>query len=57
MITQDRILGILRHTLTFAGGFLVTKGLADETMITDLTGATLTIVGVVWSMVAKKRRK
>jgi hypothetical protein len=50
----DMVLGIARHVLTFGGGLLVTKGIIDEGTMTGLVGAVLTIIGAVWSIVAKK---
>jgi hypothetical protein len=53
-MTKEQILGIIRHALTFAGGILITKGIIDEAAFTELSGAALTLVGVIWSVVAKK---
>lgn len=50
---KEQALGILRHTLTFLGGLLITKGLIDESMLQELSGAVLTLVGGVWSIVDK----
>ena len=57
MITQERVLGIIRHTMTFAGGFLIMKGYGDEALIQELTGATLTLIGGIWSIVSKTKRR
>jgi hypothetical protein len=51
---QEKVLGILRHALTFVGGLIVTKGLIDESLFLELSGALLTIVGGVWSVLSKK---
>jgi hypothetical protein len=53
-LTQEQVSGIIRHALTFAGGILVMKGLVDESTWTELSGAVLTLVGGIWSFVAKK---
>ena len=50
---KEQALGILRHTLTFLGGLLITKGLIDESVLQELSGAVLTLVGGVWSIVDK----
>lgn len=50
---KEQALGIVRHTLTFLGGLLITKGLVDESMVQELSGAVLTLVGGIWSIVAK----
>lgn len=52
-LTKEQILGILRHTLTFVGGILVTKGLIDETTVTEIIGGIITLTGTIWSVVAK----
>jgi len=51
---QEQGLGILRHTLTFIGGILVMKGLIDEATFTELSGALITLVGGIWSVISKK---
>jgi hypothetical protein len=52
-LTQEQALGILRHILTFGGGILVTKGLVDESLWAELAGATLALVGGIWSIFTK----
>ena len=52
-MNKEQILGIVRHVLTFVGGFLITKGIVDETFVTEVVGALSTIVGAVWSFFAK----
>lgn len=53
-LTKEQILGIVRHALTFVGGILITRGLLDETMVTELIGGAMTLTGAIWSIVAKK---
>jgi flagellar motor component MotA len=52
-MNKEQILGIVRHILTFVGGFLITKGIVDETFVTEIVGALATIIGTVWSFLAK----
>lgn len=52
-LTKEQWLGILRHSLTFVGGILITKGIVDEGVWAEISGAALTLVGGVWSVVAK----
>lgn len=52
-LTKEQLLGILRHTLTFVGGILVTKGLIDETTATEIIGGVITLTGAIWSVLAK----
>jgi hypothetical protein len=51
---KDQVLGVIRHILTFAGGFVVAKGLADEVLIQEAIGGLVTIIGAIWSITAKK---
>jgi hypothetical protein len=53
-LTKEQILGIVRHALTFIGGIVVMKGLFDETMVTEIIGGVMTLVGAVWSVIDKK---
>jgi len=53
-MNKEQLLGILRHVLTFVGGIVVTKGLVDESLYTELVGGVMTLVGAVWSIVSKK---
>lgn len=52
-MTKEQILGVVRHLLTFFGGILVTKGLIDETIVTEVIGGISTLIGAVWSFIAK----
>jgi hypothetical protein len=54
-MTLEMWLGIARHLLTALGGVLVTKGWADEASVQAGIGALITIGGVAWSVVAKKK--
>ena len=52
-LTREQVLGILRHTLTFVGGILVTKGLVDDATVTEIVGGIITLTGTIWSVLAK----
>lgn len=52
-LTKEQLLGILRHTLTFVGGILITKGLIDEATATEIIGGVITLTGTIWSVLAK----
>lgn len=54
-LTQEQVLGIVRHALTFVGGIAVMKGLVDDTMVTEIIGAAVTLVGAIWSIVVKNK--
>jgi hypothetical protein len=47
------VTAIVRHFMTFIGGVLVTQGIFDAGVVESLTGAVVTIAGVVWSMFNK----
>jgi hypothetical protein len=49
------ILGIVRHLLTGLGGAVVAQGWASEEMVTQGIGAIVTLAGLAWSIVDKKR--
>lgn len=55
MYTREQILGIVRHTLTFIGGILITRGLIDETAVTEIIGGAITLTGLIWSVVVKNK--
>ncbi|MBH61815.1 MAG: hypothetical protein CL569_05075 [Alphaproteobacteria bacterium] len=56
--TQDTVLnGIIRHILTAGGGALATRGYVSEASVELAVGALITLVGVIWSAIAKKRAK
>jgi len=56
-IMNDKIKGLLRHVLTFAGGYLVTQGIIDEQTLTEIVGAVITLAGFVWSWIDKKEEE
>lgn len=53
---RESILSIVRHILTFGGGFVVAKGWIDSVTLQSAIGAVITIVGVVWGIADKKAR-
>lgn len=53
-MTKERILGILRHVLTFVGGIVVAKGWLDDVTYMELAGAVVSLVGALWSVFSKK---
>jgi len=53
-LTKEQVLGIVRHALTFVGGIVVMKGLTDESIVTEITGGVMTLVGAIWSVITKK---
>lgn len=49
----EQISSILRHILTFGGGFVVAKGWVDAETMTGIVGAIITIGGAVWGFLNK----
>lgn len=54
-LSKDQFFGIVRHVLTFVGGFLVMQGLIDEEMVTEISGAVVTLAGGIWSIIDKNK--
>lgn len=51
---KEQVLGILRHFLTFGGGILVASGKADPGTVTEVVGGAITVIGSLWSYLAKR---
>jgi len=51
---KEQILGLIRHSLTFIGGILIMKGVIDETSFTEISGALISLIGGIWSIIDKK---
>lgn len=49
----EQIGSILRHVLTFGGGFIVAKGWISEGLMLEIVGAIVTVGGAVWAMFNK----
>ena len=54
MIRQS-IVGIIRHILTVGGGFMTQNGLVSGEEVTTGVSAAVTLVGVIWSILSKKK--
>ena len=54
-MNKESWLGVLRHALTFGGGFLTQAGLADGDQVTTGVSAVVTLVGLVWSILNKRK--
>lgn len=55
-LTKEQFLGIVRHSLTFIGGFLVMRGLVDDTLLNELVGGVISLAGTIWSIVEKNKK-
>lgn len=49
----EQISSILRHILTFGGGFIVAKGWISADALPGIVGGIITVGGVVWGMFNK----
>lgn len=52
---MEKIMGIIRHILTFVAGLLVSRGILDEGMVMELIGAIMAIIGFVLSVLNKDK--
>jgi len=55
-MSQEQLLGILRHVLTFAGGIAVAQGKIDNATVETIIGAVVTLGGAVWSVRTKRAK-
>lgn len=56
MVLKDSILGVVRHILTTAGGYLSANGIIGADEVNTGVGAIITLVGIAWSIWDKKAR-
>jgi hypothetical protein len=50
---DEKMMGVVRHVLTAAGAVVVYMGLVDDATWLSVSGSIATLVGFVWSWVAK----
>tara|TARA_R100000734_G_C3318744_1_gene113306 strand:+ start:244 stop:411 length:168 start_codon:yes stop_codon:yes gene_type:complete len=55
-MNKESILGIVRHFLTFGGGFMTQNGLASQDDVTTGVSAAVTLIGVIWSILNKRKK-
>jgi len=53
-MSEDKVLGIVRHGLTTLGGILVAHGIIEEGMIEPMIGVGMAAFGMVWSFMVKR---
>jgi hypothetical protein len=51
---KEQILSIVRHSMTFIGGLLITKGYIDDAQLAEISGAIVSLISIVWSILDKK---
>jgi hypothetical protein len=49
----EQISSVLRHILTFGGGFIIAKGWISAEAMPGIIGAIITVGGVIWGMFNK----
>jgi hypothetical protein len=54
-LTKEQFLGIVIHGLTFVGAILVAKGQVDDGQWYEISGAAVSLLAVVWSVLDKKQ--
>ncbi len=52
---MEELNGLIRHVLTFGGGFMVANSTLTEVELTSVVGAIMTIWGTYWSYRQKKQ--
>ena len=55
-MNKAKILGMVRHALTFGGGLVVGRGLVDEATMVQIIGAAMTLIGYAWSYYAPEKK-
>ncbi len=55
-MSQEEILGIVRHILTSAGGAIVAHGYISTTGWEQVVGGLVAVVGAVWSVLQKRNQ-
>lgn len=53
-MNADMIMSLVRHLMTFGGGFLVSRGLLDAASLETVIAAVVSLVGVGWGIFNKK---
>jgi len=51
---KNKTLGLIRHALTFGGGYLVAQDFISTDIMVEVVGAIMTIFGAAWSSADKK---
>lgn len=52
-MTQEKFLGIVRHTLTFAGGLILVFVADADGVVQEVSASALMLAGVLWSIFTK----
>ena len=49
-MNKSKWYSVIRHGLTAVGGILIAIGWVNETLVMEVSGAIITILGVVWGI-------
>lgn len=52
---SEHLSGLIRHALTFGAGILVARGKLDAGSVETIVGGVMTVLGIVWSWLAKNK--
>lgn len=50
------VMGLIRHVLTFGGGWVAAQGWATQDQTTQISAGVVAIIGVIWSLMQKKKK-
>ena len=53
---KPELMGLIRHILTFGGGYAVANGIATAANVEIIVAGVITILGVAWSAMQKKNK-
>jgi len=56
-MSKEQIFGLIRHGLTIVGGALVAKGYIGDELSEEMIGTAISLIGIVWSFIDKKKKK
>ena len=51
-----KLLGLIRHALTFGGGYLVSTEWISAELLPELIAGIMTVIGVIWSVKAPEKK-
>jgi len=54
MNKTEALMGMVRHVLTFGGGYLIASGAMDAATWEQIAGALVTLAGAAWSVYQKR---
>ena len=53
---KDQLLGLIRHAVTIAGGWIANQGYANDSEADAIAGGVMAVIGVLWSLLDKYKR-